>query len=133
MTTTPVARSLHTACWARTMTRWLIRWVNRRGAQWEVVGFEGSHGRESRGIVDLMVVRKDHGRPPAGLKGGDRLDIVLVQVKGGGAPWPTDDDVRRLRAVTRLHRASTVVLSVWKQGLKPVFYKLRLRRAAGPG
>jgi len=128
-----VKRSIDTTDWAKTMTRWLIRWVNKRGARWQVVGFEGPGGRESRGVVDLLAVRKGHGQPSAGLKAGDRLELVLVQVKGGVAAWPTDEDVQRLRTVARLHRAESVVLSVWRKGSSPSLYRLQAKQQKALG
>ena len=56
-----------------------------------------------------------------------------MQVKGGSASWPTDEDVRRLRQVARLHKATAVVLSVWKKGSEPDLYELQPRQAAGKG
>lgn len=126
-------RSIRTADWAKIMTRWLIRWVNKKGARWQVVGFEGPQKRESRGIVDLLAVRKDHGLPPPGLKRGDRLEMVLIQVKGGSAAWPTDEDACRLARVARLHSAKAVVLSEWKKQGQPDIYILRSNPRPGEG
>ena len=128
-----VISSIDTTDWAKTMTRVVVRFANKKGARWRVVGFEGPQKRESRGIVDLLVVRKDHTRPPAGLKAGDRLEMVLVQVKGGGAAWPTDEDVDRLRKVAQLHQAKDVLLSVWKKGASPVLHRLRAEKLEGRG
>jgi hypothetical protein len=88
----------------------------------------GPHGGESRGVVDLIAVRKDHGKPIRGLNRGDAFEIVLIQVKGGDAPMPTVADGKRLRAVQRLHSARSVVLATWKEGNKATFYSLRSRR-----
>ena len=55
---------------------------------------------------------------------GDLFDIVLVQIKGGAAPWPTFDDMKRLRAVQRYYRAKAVVLASWQKGAEPAFYVL---------
>jgi hypothetical protein len=52
---------------------------------------------ESRDVVDLVAIRKDHGRPIAGTKRGDALQIILIQVKGGSAAMPTIEDGKRLR------------------------------------
>ena len=57
--------------------------------RWHFVSFNGPHGGESRGVVDLIAIRKDHGPPCAGTKRGDALQIILIQVKGGYAAKPT--------------------------------------------
>ena len=92
----PSALAAKTARWATTMTRWAIRFSStgkRAGTniakRWQFVGFAGPNGAESRGIVDILAIRRDH-RPTSGvLRPGDLFEIVLVQIKGGTAPWPT--------------------------------------------
>ena len=121
---TPVDKSRRTARWATTMTKWLATFTSS-GVAWNLVEFAGPAGSESRGIVDLLAVRKDHRTVVAGLKRGDLFEVVLVQVKGGGARWPTRSDVDRLRAVARHHRARAVVLAEWKKGAAPRLYRLR--------
>jgi hypothetical protein len=54
--------------------------------RWQLVTFCGTAGGESVGVVDLMAIRKDHGKPLPGTKRGDNFQIVLIQVKGGSAP-----------------------------------------------
>jgi hypothetical protein len=78
------------------------------------VDFVGPQKVESRGVVDLMAIRKDHRRVGRGLKRGDLLEIVLIQVKGGSAPRPTRQDVARLAKVAKNHRAKAVVLAEWR-------------------
>ena len=73
--------------------------------------FFGKDGGESRGIVDLLAIRKDHRSPPTGLKRGDLFEIVLVQIKGGSARWPTRSDILRLRQVARHYHAKTASAS----------------------
>ena len=126
-------KAAHTARWATTMTKWLVSFTKSRTA-WQVVEFTGPHGRESRGIVDLLAVRKNHRQPVDGLKRGDLLEIVLLQVKGGTARWPSWDDIDRLRRVARHHRAKAVVLAVWHKGAQPTLYglKSRVRHTEGP-
>lgn len=109
-------KALHTAKWARTMTKWLITYSHRTGARWNLVEFGGSTGVEARGIVDLMAVRKDHRRDRPGLKRGDLLEIVLIQTKGGSARRPNPDDIARLRQVANYHKATAVILAEWKRG-----------------
>jgi hypothetical protein len=121
-----------TARWATTMTRWAIRFASsgeRAGTsvskRWQFVGFAGPNGSESRGIVDLMAIRRDHLTTDNNFRIGDLFEIVFVQIKGGGAPWPTFDDVKRLLAVRRYYRAKAVVLASWKKGAEPTFYVLK--------
>jgi hypothetical protein len=128
----PSALAAKTARWATTMTRWAIRFSStgkRPGTniakRWQFVGFAGPNGAESRGIVDILAIRRDH-RPSSGvLQPGDLFEIVLVQIKGGTAPWPTPADVKRLRAVQRRYRAKAVVLASWQKGTEPTFYVLK--------
>ena len=114
----PGRKAQHTAKWARTMTKWLITFNRRKGARWQLVDFCGSKMAESRGIVDLVAIRKNHRIDRDGLKRGDIFDIVLIQVKGGSAQRPTAQDIARLRSVARYHRAKAVVLADWKRGEK---------------
>src|SRR3990172_6297943 len=113
-----------TARWARTMTKWLITYSRRRGVKWNLVEFGGETGSESRGIVDIVAIRKDHTTVTnkSGLKRGDLFDIVLIQIKGGGGKSPTTSDVGRLKRVAAYHRAWAVVLAVWKKGKSPELY-----------
>jgi hypothetical protein len=77
-------KAAKTARWAVTMTKVRIRHVLSR-TRWQLVTFCGKAGGESVGVVDLLAVRKDHGKPIAGTKRGDALQIILIQVKGGSA------------------------------------------------
>jgi len=120
----PARKAARTAKWARTMTKWVVTHSHRGGARWKIVDFGGSKGAESRGIVDLMAVRKDHRPTDARFKPGDLFEIILVQVKGGGAAHPTADDRLRLRAVAKRYRAR-VVLSSWERQGAPEIYLLR--------
>lgn len=118
-------KAASTARWAVTMTKVRIRRVLSR-THWQLVTFCGASGSESVGIVDLLAVRKDHTLPRGrALKRGDALQLVLIQVKGGGAAMPTDDDWRRMRAVEKLHGARDVLLASWKRGTAVRFFKLR--------
>lgn len=72
------SRKAHrTSRWAKTMTKWLISRNHNRGAKWHVVNFVGSNNSESRGIVDLLVIRKDHQTHDDKIKRGDLFDIVF--------------------------------------------------------
>jgi hypothetical protein len=118
---TPTRKAAHTGKWARTLAKWLIT-RSRSKRRWEVVNFTGKHGAESRGIVDLLAIRKDHRALETDR--GDYFDMILIQVKGGTAPWPTEKDVDRLRAVQQRYHARAVVLAVWKRGELLELYEL---------
>ena len=68
-------------------------------------------------MVDILAIRKntDHSIHEL-LKSGDLFDLVLVQMKGGGARPPTLGDIRRLKAVRRRYGARDIVLFSWKKG-----------------
>jgi hypothetical protein len=117
-------KALKTARWARIMTKWLIRHSSKGGVKWQLVDFNGKKGQESKGIVDLIAIRKDHKKPEKGGHRGDLFEIVLIQVKGGSANFPSADDLDRLRAVKQHHRAGKVVLAEWKQATKLCLYVL---------
>ena len=87
--------------------------------------FVGPSGCESRGVVDLLAVRKDHAQEDKVVRRGDLLDIVLIQVKGGNAPFPTRRDIDRLCRVAKHHRAKAIVLSEWKRQRRLQLYLLR--------
>lgn len=124
---TPFGKAHRTANWALTMTKVGIRQAVAHAPfpHWHLLAFSGPGGRESRGIVDLIAIRKDHSTPGKGLKRGDALQIILIQVKGGSAPQPTAEDAKRLRIVARRHGACAVLLAAWKKGKGARFYSLR--------
>ena len=107
----------YTAKWAVTMTKVCIRQAVARTPwpRWHFVSFYGPGGVESRGVVDIIAIRKDHRVPPAGTKRGDALQIILIQIKGGYAAKPTMEDGKRLRIVARRHGACAVLLAAWKK------------------
>jgi hypothetical protein len=113
-----------TAKWAVTMTKVRIRRVLAR-TRWQLVTFCGVSGGESVGVVDLLAIRKDHRTPRLGVKRGDDLQLILIQVKGGNAAMPTADDVSRLREVAKRLHAREVLLGSWKRGTQARFFKLR--------
>lgn len=128
----PSAKAARTARWATTMTKWAIRFATagkRPGThavkKWQFVSFPGPQGSESRGIVDLLAIRRDHGSATGGFHLGDLFEMMLVQVKGGTAPWPTLEDMRRLKAVQRRYHAKAVVLACWRKGAEPKFHILK--------
>jgi len=116
-------KAQRTARWATIMTKWLITKMAAR-PKWQLVSFLGPAGSESRGIVDLMAIRKDHSTHGAVLNRGDLFELILIQVKGGNAAWPSSNDVRRLRQVAKHHRADGIVLAAWTQGRQPALYRL---------
>ena len=106
------------------MTKVRIRRVVSR-TRWQLVTFYGKSHGESVGVVDLLAVRKDHGKPVAGMKRGDVLQIILIQVKGGRAAMPTTDDAVRLSAVAKRLHARHILLATWKKGGEAQFFALR--------
>ncbi len=119
--------------WAITETKVRIRQAvaGKRAPVWHFVAFTGPKGREARGVVDLIAIRKDHSAQHNGLNRGDAFQIILIQVKGGSAAWPTPGDCRRLRAVRRKYHAHEVLLSSWKKGKAPQFLCLRQKPVKG--
>ena len=111
-----------TGRWAEIIFRTLSSRVANR---WKFVSFRGVNKSEWRGVVDLIAIRKNT-KPPAGnlLKRGDLFDIVLIQIKGGTARGPTENDCRRLREVKRFYRAKDVVQFQWRKGKSSEFYVL---------
>lgn len=133
------AAAIRTAKWATTMTKWRIGFETngkplvkpgvKPARRWQLVGFPGPAGRESAGIVDLMAIRKDHATANGEFKQGDLFEIILIQIKGGGARWPNVRDIRRLRAVARRYHAKHVILAEWVRGSHQNFYKLNKKIA----
>ena len=123
----------YTGKWAVTMTKVRIRQVVSRVPfpHWHLLTFAGAAGKESRGVVDMIAIRKNHSLPRKGLKRGDAFQIVLIQVKGGYAARPTEDDGNRLRTVAKLHGAQRILLASWKKGTVAKFYTLRLKLKDG--
>ena len=122
----PSKKAAETARWATTMTKWLVAKTKSR-TDWQLVEFTGPSGNESRGIVDVLAIRKNHSTPADGLKRGDLFEMILVQIKGGTARWPSREDILRLRQVARHHRASAVVLADWQKGRQPTLHTLASR------
>lgn len=127
-TITPGKKALHTAKWARTMTKWLITYSRRIGVRWNIVDFGGKTSAESRGIVDLLAIRKNHRDEKAGLKRGDLFDIILIQTKSGAAQRPTMGDVSRLSKVAKYYKAKAIVLAEWRKGKKLQLFVLKRKK-----
>ena len=81
-------KAARTARWAVTMVKVRVRQVVSR-TRWQLVTFYGKSGGESVGVVDMLAIRKDHSEPLSPCRRGDALQIILIQVKGGSAAWPT--------------------------------------------
>jgi len=133
MELTAAEKAKITAKWATTMTRWHIGFVTngkRLGSKvkpirrWQLVGFPGAAGRESAGIVDLLAIRKNHKKATIPFKRGDLFEIILIQIKGGGAKRPDKSEIRRLSSVAKYYNARDVVLVEWVKGSHLKFYWL---------
>lgn len=124
----------YTEKWAVTMTKVRIRQAVASAPfpKWHLLTFAGPDGGESRGVVDMLAIRKDHNQPPSGAKRGDLFQIILIQVKGGYAAKPTVEDGARLRIVAKKHGACAVLLATWKKGKAARFFSLgrKVRKAA---
>jgi hypothetical protein len=103
----------------------ISRHIEKRWPRWQILGFYGEHRGESRGIVDLIAIRKDHRRPRLkGTRRGDAFQIIFIQGKGGEAERPSEDDIRRLRLIASHYHAEAVLLGVWKKGKEAEFFLL---------
>jgi hypothetical protein len=116
----------YTEKWAVTMTKVRIRQAVASAPfpRWHLLTFAGPDGGESRGVVDMLAIRKDHSEPPSGAKRGDLFQLILIQVKGGYAAKPTAEDGTRLRIVAKRHGACAVLLATWKKGKAARFFSL---------
>jgi len=122
----PPEKAHRTGQSAKRMTKWLITYTSKGSKPWQIVSFEGPKGRESRGIVDLLAIRKDHREPKdETLKAGDLFEIILIQVKGGSSRRPTKDDIKRLKEVAKRYDAKDIILAVSKKGSAPTLYSYK--------
>jgi hypothetical protein len=106
------------------MTKWLISHSNKGGVKWQVVSFTGPAKQESTGIVDMIAIRKRHRQSENSVHRGDLFEIILIQVKGGTAKFPSPVEIDRLVRVKNHHRADKVVLAEWKLRKKLCCYLL---------
>jgi len=120
-----VEKAQNTGKAALEVTKWRINQITSK-TKWQLVEFSGKKGGEAVGIVDLLAIRKDHVKTvkKVGLKPGDLFGMVLIQVKGGGASWPSLDDIKRMQILARYYNADNVVLSNWKNE-QLNFYRLK--------
>jgi hypothetical protein len=117
-------KAARTARWAVTMTKVRIRKAIAR-TRWQLVTFCGAAGGESVGIVDLLAIRKNHRPTDERAKRGDLFEMVLIQIKGGTASYPSFEEVLRLRRISSLYRAKAVLLARWKKGRQVDFSALK--------
>jgi hypothetical protein len=117
-------RAQRSATWAKTMTKVLISQSSGSQPAWHIINFLGPKKSEARGIVDLVAIRRNQQLTKAPLKRGDLFEIVLLQVKGGSAKWPSPEDRERLRAVRDTYEAKDILLSEWKRGAKAKLFRL---------
>ena len=116
---TATEKAHRTARWAKTMTKVEITKAAKGGVKWQVLEFNGAANGESRGIVDIMAIRKDHTSESEEYKRGDIFEIILIQAKGGSARGPSEADRKRLNVVRKKYGAKHVVLASWQEGRKP--------------
>lgn len=110
---TPAQKAHATGRWAETLFKALSARVAKR---WQFISFRGAGKGEWRGVVDVLAIRKNTHQPTAAdLKRGDLFELVLVQIKGGSAKDPTEEDCLRLAAVAKHYGAKDVVLFSWKK------------------
>lgn len=85
---------------AKTFTKYIL---SQKG--YKCISLDSKKGYEYKGIVDLIAVRRDRKDP-------DRLNVVLIQVKGGSAKV-SRDELKRLRLAVKQARVS------WNTAEKP--------------
>ena len=102
--------------------------TKRVGGRWKVVSLRGKSGADSKGVVDLVAVRRNLRLPaPHGLAAGDLLDSVIVRLHSADAAKPTPKDVARLRRVARRYAALRIVLHTWTKGVPGELHLLEAR------
>jgi hypothetical protein len=120
--TPPHVKAHATGRWAETICRVL---GTRTGRRWRFVSFRGTNRAEWRGVVDVIAIRKRTAQPAEPiLKRGDLFEIILIQVKGGSARGPTDDDCARLRKIAAYYHAKDIVQFQWKRAESSQFLRL---------
>jgi len=73
---------------AKTFTKYEL---SKKG--YKCLSLDSRKGYEYKGVVDLIAVKRHHKNP-------DRIEIMLLQVKGGSAKI-TSDELERLQAAAR--------------------------------
>jgi hypothetical protein len=92
--------------------------------RWRFESFRGKGGRPPAGIVDAIAMRKDHRLSEDGNR-GDRFEFILIQMKGGNAPMPTEKDKERLRGAKDHYDAKEVILFEWRPNKGGTFSVLK--------
>lgn len=72
-----------------------------------------------------MAIRKNHTKSSKQIKNGDLFEIILIQTKGGRAPKPTKEDIKRLKYVGKYYHAKSIILAEWQRGNKLNINKLQ--------
>ncbi|MBC8252284.1 MAG: hypothetical protein H8E89_11970, partial [Candidatus Nitrosopelagicus sp.] len=103
--------------------------ANNSLAKYQFVEFSGPKGGDSNGIVDLLAIKKNRkkkGNKKHGLWNADLLDIIQIQVKGGGSGEPKIEDMKRMKEVAKYHKFKENLLSRWdpSKDFFPVFSRL---------
>ena len=93
---------------AKTFTKYILF---QKG--YKCISLDSKKGYEYKGIVDLIAVRRDRKDP-------DRLNVVLIQVKGGSAKV-SRNELKRLRSAVKRVKVS------WNTAEKPD-KRVRFRR-----
>ena len=112
--------------WAETMTKHGIGRETKKGNQWRFVNFRGKKGGESAGIIDLVAIRRRHYKYQ---RYSDKLDIILIQVKGSTKSpiYPKLSETRRLRSAAKSCNAKKAVLVRYTYKKSKEFYYLGQR------
>ena len=101
-------KAIYTDKWTQTMFN---HQTNKMAYRWKFQHFRGKKKRDSRGVVDVLAMRRntaDPKKPP--LEANDLFEFILVQLKGGEAPMPLQKDLVRLWAVRDHYDAKDIVL-----------------------
>jgi hypothetical protein len=105
--TNSAAIAIKTDKWTEIM---FLALTNQVAYRWKFINFRGKKNRESAGIVDILGVRRDTSDSS---KPSDLFEFILVQLKGGSALEPSDDENERLCVVKKHYNAKEVVLFQW--------------------
>lgn len=116
------AKARRTDAWTERLCRALSM---REAKRWKLVSFRGDDGGESRGVVDILAVRRNTAAVVHDiLRPYDLFEIILIQAKGGSAAAPSAYDVARLRLVAERYNAKAIVFYRWRKGRESTFKAL---------
>jgi hypothetical protein len=114
----PFKKAIKTSRRAKTLVKWKLK---KRG--YRSVSFEGKRGGEPKGIVDLVAIRK------IPIKSYDKMEILLLQVKGSKIRTPTILMEERIRLLKAAKNCEIIpVIAVYKQGELPKLKFLKHQR-----